>query len=361
MAESNSSTQLAGHAAQSPEPRSLSQIRFCDPHDMSDQLCTNCARLKFDVLDEHGYIYNGLQELGTWETLTASACPLCRLFAVSGPSPTAMSQYPKQCPVYLLASHLYEAFGGDLDPTDDKRKAWPPGIVFRVACVPTSDMMKRKNVSTTASDFSPREYGYVGLMDARRMSHYSRDLGACLIQPDAFDFDIARQWWQYCREHHGKDCGQPRSSRPHSLKVMDCISQMVVDAPPDCRYAALSYVWGTAPQKGDAQKAETPGTFNGLHNLPKTIRDSMQVALRMDLRYLWVDRYCIDQTDHGDKHRQIQQMDLIYSSADLTIVAAAGSRKRRTPWLTWCQWNLSRAATVSSGREAYTMPDLPKC
>lgn len=40
--------------------------------------------------------------------------------------------------------------------------------------------------------------------------------------------------------------------------------------------------------------------------------------------YLWVDQYCIDQSDTGDKDRQIRHMDHIYKCADITIIAAAG-------------------------------------
>ncbi|KAJ4293350.1 hypothetical protein N0V90_008632 [Kalmusia sp. IMI 367209] len=50
----------------------------------------------------------------------------------------------------------------------------------------------------------------------------------------------------------------------------------------------------------------------------------MHVTRQLSFRYLWVDRYCIDQNDRNDKHTQIAQMDLIYSSAKLTIIAAAG-------------------------------------
>jgi Heterokaryon incompatibility protein (HET) len=50
----------------------------------------------------------------------------------------------------------------------------------------------------------------------------------------------------------------------------------------------------------------------------------MHVTVSLGMEYLWVDRYCIDQSNKQNKHRQIQQMDLIYSAAQLTIIAAAG-------------------------------------
>lgn len=41
--------------------------------------------------------------------------------------------------------------------------------------------------------------------------------------------------------------------------------------------------------------------------------------------YIWIERYCIDQNDPEDKVRQILQMGAMYSSTQLTIVAASGS------------------------------------
>jgi hypothetical protein len=50
----------------------------------------------------------------------------------------------------------------------------------------------------------------------------------------------------------------------------------------------------------------------------------MWVALELEIPYLWVDRYCIDQTNDAEKHHLIQNINIIYSDTALTIVAAAG-------------------------------------
>jgi hypothetical protein len=43
------------------------------------------------------------------------------------------------------------------------------------------------------------------------------------------------------------------------------------------------------------------------------------------MRYLWVDRYCIDQDDVQTKHVIIQRMDEVYKNASVTIINAAGT------------------------------------
>ncbi|PMD31737.1 hypothetical protein L207DRAFT_408633, partial [Hyaloscypha variabilis F] len=55
---------------------------------------------------------------------------------------------------------------------------------------------------------------------------------------------------------------------------------------------------------------------------PAIISDGMKATLRIGLRYLWADKYCINQNDPGDKHKQIRQMDKIYANAKVTIIAA---------------------------------------
>lgn len=56
----------------------------------------------------------------------------------------------------------------------------------------------------------------------------------------------------------------------------------------------------------------------------QTIEDSIQVTKQLGLRYLWVDKYCINQENEEEKSQQIRQMDTIYKASEFTIIAAAG-------------------------------------
>ena len=56
--------------------------------------------------------------------------------------------------------------------------------------------------------------------------------------------------------------------------------------------------------------------------VPQTIEDAIRVVLNLGYRYLWVDRFCIDQENGSqDRHQQIEQMDLVFEHALTTIVA----------------------------------------
>ncbi|OAG12783.1 HET-domain-containing protein, partial [Paraphaeosphaeria sporulosa] len=84
------------------------------------------------------------------------------------------------------------------------------------------------------------------------------------------------------------------------------------------RFAALSYVWGTPAAKSVddlSLRLPTPA--------PMLIEDAIKCTQSLRLRYLWIDRYCIDQTATKTKHLLIQNMDKIYQGATVTIVNAA--------------------------------------
>lgn len=94
----------------------------------------------------------------------------------------------------------------------------------------------------------------------------------------------------------------------------------VVEAPLNCVYAALSYVWGPKHEKCNQQI----GNLRLLSVVPRTIDDAISLVQHLGWNYLWVDRYCIDQNDDDDKSEQISRMGEIYKGFIITIIAAAG-------------------------------------
>ncbi|KAK5131028.1 hypothetical protein LTR08_001378 [Meristemomyces frigidus] len=61
------------------------------------------------------------------------------------------------------------------------------------------------------------------------------------------------------------------------------------------------------------------------HGLSNTIEDAMQVTVKLQLDYLWVDALCVPQVPsvNAEKALQIGQMDKIYRAAELVMLAAS--------------------------------------
>lgn len=136
-----------------------------------------------------------------------------------------------------------------------------------------------------------------------------------------------RQWISECDKNHNHM--EQKTVLPRGFKVVDIKAACVVEAPENCRYIALSYVWGQQ-NPGQEQSHESvliPDGWSGVNSMPltKTIKDAMAVCTKLGVQYLWVDRLCIVQ-DENDPHKmaQIQAMDSIYSLAYLTICALHG-------------------------------------
>lgn len=95
-------------------------------------------------------------------------------------------------------------------------------------------------------------------------------------------------------------------------------------------YLALSYCWGDSGDAGTQFKTENAtidGMMRGflLEEVPKCIRDAVEVSRALGVQYLWVDALCILQDDKSDWEMQSSQMARIYGNAVAVICAAASS------------------------------------
>ncbi|KAK8096583.1 heterokaryon incompatibility protein-domain-containing protein [Apiospora kogelbergensis] len=150
-------------------------------------------------------------------------------------------------------------------------------------------------------------WGYLAINAAgRRGDTYPRT-----ILPSAIDVEYLKGIVQNCVASH-EGCQASQKKQAEGLRVIDCETQEVVEAPPDCQYFALSYVWGAPAASGDAKGRS------------KVVQDSITVTREFGCKYLWVDKHCIDQDDKHQQH-MFNQMHRVYSKAFVTIVAAAGS------------------------------------
>ena len=131
------------------------------------------------------------------------------------------------------------------------------------------------------------------------------------------NFEFVKSAIDACRESHGSTCA---SSLPHthSLRLIDCKTRRLITVGKDHPYICLSYVWGPGTIEDEIYGSILPP------NVPKTVEDALAVAINLEIPFLWVDRYCINQENPDEKHDVIRNMDRIYQGAELTIIAALG-------------------------------------
>ncbi|KAL6709017.1 hypothetical protein ACN47E_002144 [Coniothyrium glycines] len=129
--------------------------------------------------------------------------------------------------------------------------------------------------------------------------------------PPLIDVNQPKKWLQICSHLHSERCGKLRRDPVPYLKLIDCKTKEVVWAQANDTYVALSYVWG----KG---KNTATSTY------PKTVLDAIKFTQALGYNLLWVDQYCIDQSNTPEVEQQLQQMDAIYKEAVVTLIAAAG-------------------------------------
>jgi hypothetical protein len=106
------------------------------------------------------------------------------------------------------------------------------------------------------------------------------------IYPEFVDIKRIKSWIAECSTYHGAPCTPSSKTRLRGLKVINCNRRIIEPAPPDCRYVALSYVWGQQDTSSELFHDLGPNEM-----LPKTIEDSINVTQSLGYKYLWVDRY----------------------------------------------------------------------
>ena len=170
-------------------------------------------------------------------------------------------------------------------------------------------------LGTTPRESLPRERELLASDDPPKSDYLCGN-----IVEQGFDPKLPQWWLKKCEEEHGTPCAASQSSLNFGLKVIDVEMGCIVNAPSNCNYAALSYVWGNVKQlllgKDTRTRLMSPGSIgNGDKKYksasgpqpPLTIRDSILLCRRLNIRYLWVDALCIQQ-DSEDRVIQIQNM-----------------------------------------------------
>jgi hypothetical protein len=256
------------------------------------QLCERCSNLKLDAIlqgtyeKDNSFPVEEIAKLGPVSTWNLEACKFCRLFEAIVPAGED-SPYPRYFELHAFDSH---------DSPSTSNLPFLTSIPSRII------------LGLCSGHFNYRyQYLWPQLEGVGPLR---------LLKPDSIDFAILQDWLDICREKHTNKCSSKSSSPVQHLKLVDCETHEIVPAN-DHAYAALSYVCG--------QIEHAPHDPNHLPSiLPNTIKDAIIVTQRLGLRYLWVDRYCIDQADEDRRNSQMGQMNLVYKNSEITIIAAAG-------------------------------------
>ncbi|KAK7687317.1 hypothetical protein QCA50_009823 [Cerrena zonata] len=143
--------------------------------------------------------------------------------------------------------------------------------------------------------------------------------------PDALH--MASELLRDCLSNH-KECPKPDRITALPTRLIDCSNpeqpHLVTTNGEYGIYAALSYVWGgTQPNKTVTSNLNSYLNLIDVALIPKTIHDAIKSVHTFDLKYLWVDAFCIVQDDKQDKRREIAQMRRIFADAHVTIVASS--------------------------------------
>lgn len=154
--------------------------------------------------------------------------------------------------------------------------------------------------------------------------------GGRVVDPSNPDFNLASAWLADCDEHH--DCLQSADQRStiEQLLVIDVENACLVELPTSSKYLALSYVWPRfdVPKlmKNNFEDFRRSGHFLDMHHqLPRVVRDAIEVVRELGEVYLWIDALCIVQDDKDKKDQLIKQMDRVYGDSYLTIVVASST------------------------------------
>ncbi|KAG8349379.1 hypothetical protein FVEN_g12406 [Fusarium venenatum] len=227
---------------------------------------------------------------GSHETLQASFCQVCQLFALLKTS--------------------------DLDNSSSSLRAISAKWLFTK---PTSNYPHLKDTTLLSID---SESNLRRFKKRKQMGHVIAveplSTPATFLQPrrvnlEKIDFPLIRFWMNQCNNKHPASCKPENITYPQDFKVIDCKGKAIISPKVNCSYVALSYVWGNTCRSN----------LNHPNTWPQVVKDSIAVALKLECDYLWVDRLCIDQDDPL-KHEQMKRMDEIYSGAKFTIIDATG-------------------------------------
>ncbi|PFH61322.1 hypothetical protein XA68_17677 [Ophiocordyceps unilateralis] len=238
---------------------------------------------------------------------STTLCPYCLFFgAMLGPDAAAAGLGGKFTP-YLRIRLAFERLGG-VGERHELARCVLAEVVTRNRALPRGFIVKAQG----------EEEGEKGEDDDDKDA---RRLRGRLV-PRMLDVALLKCWMHHCRETHATTCRRPSEAIVSGLRLIDCLERSIVcaDGLENCEYVTLSYVWGLPDGDDDDDGFALPEV------IPAVFADAMTLTTSLGLRYLWIDRFCLFPLAEEEQRRQTGLMDDILSRAELTLVAASGSK-----------------------------------
>lgn len=141
-------------------------------------------------------------------------------------------------------------------------------------------------------------------------------------------FDVVRAWMRNCHKRHKVCAPAPWDESPLlPNRVIDVTQdgldpRLVVTEGKRGHYAALSHCWGGLQLL--QTKASTLVQYQDnipMDELPKSFKDAITIARKLQIPFLWIDSLCIVQDSEQDWHHESALMSSIYRNSVLTISA----------------------------------------
>ena len=158
------------------------------------------------------------------------------------------------------------------------------------------------------------------------------------VESGLADYEMIRSWLSISEESLCPSSLSAPKSPSNSFKIhlIDVTTRSIITSNIDVNYIALSYVWGQQNGVGEntqaflghldlAAKSSGPLPRFLPPKVAQTIEDAMLVVAKLGKRFLWVDAYCIEQSDPSEREHMINNMHRIYENAYLTICAISSS------------------------------------
>jgi hypothetical protein len=326
----------------------------------SDNLCDECSKLDFrSMLEEE----TPEQAMGPLSDHLHVRCPFCHLISEAirhhwGPDWSSSRLCSESDPIPKLfiqsRSPVASKEHGYIEYPEPRLllalDVTPPGFSENRPVIREVDRVKDRHIIAEIESI-PGEYSNCDPQDAHLIPR--REVGSSI------DYDLVKRWLRDCKRHSHTQKARDQMVRGAidtglfnsrcGFRLIDVKDECLVLRKEPCAFAALSYVWGRLPTildfiessdevpillttKSNLERLSTPKGLSassiadmGDVRLPQTVIDAMEVARRIDMRYLWIDTLCIVQDDKKDKAFLIGAMDDVYDVASVTFIAASGA------------------------------------